>query len=300
MTTKKPTPSKKAPAKKPAPKKAAAPVKRAQPRKAKTTSLQAAQKPLAPKVLRFIDEYLIDMNASAAYKRAGYTAKGNSAEVNASRLLRKAQVAQEIATRRDKTAEKLQITREDALESAWLIVKADPRELVEHIVMCCRQCHGIGHAHQWKDAEEFEAASDRAVQDYEQARRKKRDGDPEPVLRMPSDEGGFGFDPRRAPHRDCPGCMGAGIGRTVVKDTRSMSPSALALYAGIKETKEGIEVKMHSKLDALEKVFRHLGMYDADKPPPANVSVSVAAAPANVSNLPPAEAYLVMVQGAKR
>ncbi len=44
-------------------------------------------------------EYLIDLNATATYKRAGYTAKGNAAEVNASRLLRKAKVAGEIQRR---------------------------------------------------------------------------------------------------------------------------------------------------------------------------------------------------------
>lgn len=47
---------------------------------------------LTPKQQRFIEEYLIDLNASAAYQRAGYQARGNAAEVNASRLLRNAQV----------------------------------------------------------------------------------------------------------------------------------------------------------------------------------------------------------------
>ena len=34
----------------------------------------------------FVYEYLIDLNATAAYKRAGYRAQGNAASVNASRL----------------------------------------------------------------------------------------------------------------------------------------------------------------------------------------------------------------------
>jgi phage terminase small subunit len=35
---------------------------------------------------RFVAEFLIDQNATAAYKRAGYRPRGHSAEVNASRL----------------------------------------------------------------------------------------------------------------------------------------------------------------------------------------------------------------------
>ena len=42
---------------------------------------------LTPKQRRFAEEYCIDLNATAAYLRAGYTARGNSAEAAASRLL---------------------------------------------------------------------------------------------------------------------------------------------------------------------------------------------------------------------
>jgi phage terminase small subunit len=44
----------------------------------------------------FVRQYLLDLNASAAYIRAGFNARGNSAEVNAARLLRNAQVADAI------------------------------------------------------------------------------------------------------------------------------------------------------------------------------------------------------------
>lgn len=50
-------------------------------------------KKLRPAHQRFADEYLRDFNAAAAYRRAGYSARGNSAEVNAIRLLRNTQVA---------------------------------------------------------------------------------------------------------------------------------------------------------------------------------------------------------------
>lgn len=301
-------PAKKTPAKKPATKPKASPAKKPVAKKPTPASqpsrepVESADKPLNDRQSRFIDEYLIDFNATAAYKRAGYTATGNAAEVGAHQLLRNPKVAAEVARRQSETAQKLGITREEALQEAWDIVKADPRELVEHIVMCCRHCHGVGFAFQWVDDAEHQAACDQAVRDFEQAVDKRKPGAPEPVLKLPDDSGGYGFDPRRSPHDDCPRCQGHGNGKTVIKDTRYLSKGARALFAGIKETKEGFEVKMHPKLDALEKVFKHLGMYDADKPPAANVSVHVGQA-ANAkarTDLAPGDAYLIMVQGAKR
>ena len=182
------------------------------------TKAEAGARPFTPKVQRFIDEYLIDMNGSAAYKRAGYAAKGNSAEVNARRLLRNAQVMLEIARRRDATAAKLEISREEALQEAWNIVKADANDLIEYRRFACLKCYPDAH-------------------DYDQ----------------------------RDPTPGCDGCNGDGVPNVLVKDTRRLNPQARALYAGVKITKEGIEIKMHSKLDALEKVFKHLGLYEADK-----------------------------------
>lgn len=70
---------------------------------------------LSDKHMKFVDEYMIDMNASAAYQRAGYAAKGNSAEVNAIRLLRNAQVSEEIAKRQAKMQE------ESGMSVKWVL-----------------------------------------------------------------------------------------------------------------------------------------------------------------------------------
>lgn len=58
---------------------------------------------------RFVAEYLIDLNATAAYKRAGYAAKGNAAEVSACQLLSNPKVAVEIQKAMDKRSEDLGI-----------------------------------------------------------------------------------------------------------------------------------------------------------------------------------------------
>jgi phage terminase small subunit len=58
---------------------------------------------------RFVAEYLIDLNATAAYKRAGYTGKGKSAENAASRLLGNVGVAAVLKTAMEKRSSDLGI-----------------------------------------------------------------------------------------------------------------------------------------------------------------------------------------------
>jgi phage terminase small subunit len=62
---------------------------------------------------RFVEEYLIDGNATAAYRRAGYTASGESARRNASRLLTNADVQAALAEARAQLSSVLSLTRED-------------------------------------------------------------------------------------------------------------------------------------------------------------------------------------------
>lgn len=54
---------------------------------------------------RFVQEYLKDLNATAAYKRAGYRAKGNAAEAGASTLLRHKKVNARVREELQKQAE---------------------------------------------------------------------------------------------------------------------------------------------------------------------------------------------------
>jgi len=72
---------------------------------------------MTPKQKRFCEEYLLDLNATAAYKRAGYKAEGNAAEVNASKLLRNAKVYARIEELKKERSEKTKINAE------WVIKK---------------------------------------------------------------------------------------------------------------------------------------------------------------------------------
>ena len=65
---------------------------------------------LTPKQARFVDEYLVDLNATQAATRAGYSAK--TAQPASSRLLSNVMVKQEIEKRQAKLSEKAMVTAE--------------------------------------------------------------------------------------------------------------------------------------------------------------------------------------------
>lgn len=64
---------------------------------------------LTPKQQRFVAEYLIDLNATAAYKRAGYKGKGNAAESSASEILSNPKVSAAVKEAIDKRSNDLGI-----------------------------------------------------------------------------------------------------------------------------------------------------------------------------------------------
>ena len=63
--------------------------------------------------VRFVDEYLIDLNGTQAAIRAGYSPNG--AKVTASRLLTKSNLRALLKRRQAETAARLQVTREDVV-----------------------------------------------------------------------------------------------------------------------------------------------------------------------------------------
>jgi phage terminase small subunit len=84
---------------------------------------------LTLKQQRFAAEYCIDLNATAAYSRAGYTARGNSAEAAASRLLSNVKVQQAIQEREKKLISRCEATTENLLREASALAFSDIRKL---------------------------------------------------------------------------------------------------------------------------------------------------------------------------
>lgn len=206
---------------------------------------------LTPKQQRFVEEYLVDCNATQAAIRAGYSEK--TAEQVAYQLLQKTSVQQAISKARKAQQDRTEVTADRVLREAWSILTADARELVQVKVGSCRHCWGEGHRYQrtlseynHDHAEWLEKrAAGKATEDFEE-------------------QGGIGFDSLRQPHPDCPECGGDGYSRVAISDTRKISPSAAALYAGAEQTKYGLKIHMHDKVAAMEKLFKHLGLYEKD------------------------------------
>lgn len=197
----------------------------------------------------FVREYLADPELCGwkAAQRAGF-AQNNmaSAKSVASRLLNRPHIKQAIDAAMAERSARTEITADMVLERLWAIATADPNEISQYRRSACRHCHGKGHLYQWRDHAEWDEACARAKD-------KKKTA--------PSDDGGYGFDHNKDPHPDCPRCSGEGDGRTFIADTRRLKGAAKLLYAGVKETRDGIEAKMHDQMVALDKVARHLGMF---------------------------------------
>lgn len=194
---------------------------------------------------RFVNEYLIDMDKTAAYKRAGYKSEGETAAAAARRLYRNVSVNQAIRDALDARERRTQITQDDVLKMWWEIATADANQITELRRLCCRHCWGFGFQYQWQDAVEFEEARLKAVES------KKRE---------PLDNGGYGFDAQLDPNPECPRCNGMGVSRSHFHDTRDLRGAARRLYAGVKEGKFGLEVITRNQDDALKMVAQHLGM----------------------------------------
>lgn len=140
----------------------------------------------------FVDEYLIDLNATRAYKAVYKSCKKDeAAAVNASKLLRNAKVAEYLSQRQRELQQRTEITQDKVVRELAAIAFADIADYVR-------------------------------VQDH------------------------------------------GGLSMVEITPTSEIPESKRAAIASIKQGNNGIEIKLHNKLDALDKLGRHLGMFKGD------------------------------------
>ncbi|WP_440216232.1 terminase small subunit [Chromobacterium piscinae] len=197
----------------------------------------------------FVNEFLLDLDPEAAALRAGYSpsvARSKAYQwVSNSKQNPKPHVGDAVDAAMAVRSIETGITAQAVLRRYWQIATADPNDLVQYRRDNCRHCWGAGHLYQWTEAE-FERAQ----------REAKEKGD-----ELPAADGGFGFIASRDPNPECPECAGDGRGKIFVSDTRRVKGAARLLYAGVKQGKEGLELKMHDQLAALNKVAEHIGLF---------------------------------------
>ncbi|ESN54777.1 TPA: terminase small subunit [Enterobacter roggenkampii] len=195
---------------------------------------------LSPKIKRFIAEYLIDHNASAAAERAGYSDPNYGRQ-----LITNPNVAQAIAQQQKASIARTLGCADEVLAQMWQLATFDANQLSQYRRGACRYCWGFGHHYQWRDAVEFEEKRLEAVE---------RD------RREPDDSGGYGYDHTREPNPECPRCNGDGIGQPYFPDTRKLPAASRLAYSGVKVGKNGVEITAISRERMFEAVMKRLGL----------------------------------------
>ena len=137
---------------------------------------------MTPRQQQFVREYLIDLNATQAAIRAGYSAR--SAEVQGARLLGEAKIAAAIKAAQEKRARKTEV----------------------------------------------DAA--RVVQEY-----------------------------ARIAFADIKNAVAWGSNTVTLKASDDLPADVTAAISEVRETKDGVQIKFHSKTAALDSLARHLGMF---------------------------------------
>jgi len=171
----------------------------------------------------------------------------------------------------------------------WMhIATADPSELIRYERNCCRYCHGKRHAYQWRDDVEY---AEKLAQTLDYNARTEQTSK---HLPLPENVGGYGYAFNALPNPNCPRCLGEGEPRVFIADTRTLSPSARRLYAGIKQTKDGLEIKMRDPDAALLNLAKYFKVLAPEGSPTVNINQS-----GPVTNLPEIPLPVDAMQAAK-
>ncbi len=220
-------------------------------------------KELTPKQSKFARHLFEGLSQAAAY-RASYDAEGMT---EASVAAEGRRLAENPLVRSAVEQYTMDAEYVSTLNVAWVlkqymqIATADVNELVEQRQECCRYCYGINHEYQWIDANEWASELNRlmrlneAIEVRNQTARKAS-----PLWELPTFDGGVGFWATKSPVDACPKCFGVGTYRTHVHDTRRLKGAAKLLYAGVKMTATGPEIKLRDQDAALAYLAKYLGI----------------------------------------
>lgn len=214
-------------------------------------ALTKAQNALTEKQRNFVELWLVHRNAAYAYEKAYDASRMNPASVyiQAHRLLRHPKIAPIIEARLAALGETMEEETGFSVQAAWrefmALATANPDEVTGVRVGACRYCHGVAHQYQWTPAE------------FAEATRKAERAETE----LPDPQGGLDFDRTALPDPACPECRGEGQLRQVPVDTSKLSPGGRALFAGVKPTANGLEIKLRDRDKALENAAKIIGAF---------------------------------------
>lgn len=216
--------------------------------------LPAAPLPLTDKQEAFCLAFMETGNMSLAYRRSysvGIMTKPATIWRHAQDVGAMPAVKARMHQLQEAAAANVTFSKQRLMDFLWRRILADRDELIFHKRTCCRCCHGDGNAYQWKDEMEYATACANAVAQN---------------AAMPTADGGFGYDPHREPNPECSqgNCLGDGIGKTVIRDTTLLQGDAKLIYEGVKETAQGIEVKVADRASDIALLMRLTGWSVSD------------------------------------
>jgi hypothetical protein len=242
---------------------------------------------LIPRDAAFLTEYLKRFNGSDSARKIGVAV--NTAGFAAWEFLNKPQVRQALRGALEERRARVEVQVDEVARYWYDIATADPRELTQLVYVPCRYCWGEDHQYQFTTNE-----LQTAVRDHEFGVIRTSDGRmselTEEQRQRPFDiQGGSGYTINRYPMRgpdwaarvertyagigrpipegleansdhSCPECHGDGERRAWFADTRHLSLDAARLYAGVRVTREAIEIKTLDRIAAMDKFEQLTGM----------------------------------------
>lgn len=212
---------------------------------------------LNPKEAKFLAKFIESNNVAESFRTVyGYPQMSNQmAYASGRRVLDIPRVKEKLTAHTNLLVRRTQMSVVDVFQE-WLdIIRADPTELVTIRRVNCRHCWGRDHKYRWRDSDEF-AVAQAEVLDWNSKPDHATTQRP-----LPNDVGGYGWRKNHQPNSDCPKCDGEGHLDLWIADLATVSPQALKLFAGIKQTQHGIELKLHDRMGAIENVAKALGMF---------------------------------------
>lgn len=181
---------------------------------------------LTPKRQRFVEEYLVDLNATQAAIRAGYSPI--SAHAEGGRLLNDVKVAEALKAAMDARSARTEITADRVLRELAKLGFADIRKAVKW---------GSRLVERPFNADQEAIAVGDELEEQPQGGALKRT--------RRTDDGTDAFY----------------VTSIELTDSEELDDDTAAAVAEIGQTKEGVRIKFHDKKGALESIGKHLGMF---------------------------------------
>lgn len=180
---------------------------------------------LSPREQMFVDRYIDTLDPRQAALEAGYAL--DTARTTAYSWVkdpgRKPTLYETVEHRRKERLKGFAVEAAEVRQLAWRAATVDPTSMVEYRRTSCRWCHGVNHLYQWtlQELQQATAAAERLGS------------------KLPSIEGGVGFNATRDPHPECPECFGEGVEIVRPKDSRDLTADERLVFRGFRKLPGG-------------------------------------------------------------